>query len=156
MTQNIVIGTIAGIVTIVGTVLAVSMNYISKAQFTEFKEGTIVSVEKRMDRMDSKLDTIIEEQRRLSRHESNLNGEIRKWVTVAFFSKQTNEEQALYCYCPVCNCFLGKKVKSDTKSFKDSECGYTWWFYPNQKLPKGIKLEESKINTNCGCGRCGH
>lgn len=67
MTQNIIIGSIAGICTIVGTVFAVSMNYVSKSQFSEFKDGTIAQVEKRMDRMDDKLDTIIEEQRRLSR-----------------------------------------------------------------------------------------
>lgn len=66
MTQNIIIGSIAGIMTIVGTVFAVSMQFVSKSTFTEFKEGTVAQVEKRMDRMDQKLDMIIEEQRRLS------------------------------------------------------------------------------------------
>ena len=68
MTTNIAIGSIAGITTIVGTIVAVSMNYVSKAQFTEFKDGTVAQIEKRMDKMDEKLDLIILEQRRLSRN----------------------------------------------------------------------------------------
>lgn len=61
--SNVVLGTIGGIVAIIGTAFAVSVQFVSKATFSEFKEGTIAHIEKRMDGIDSKLDRIIEEQR---------------------------------------------------------------------------------------------
>jgi len=60
MNKNAIIGTIVGIMAIVGTVFALGDRYIAKATFSEFKEHIIY----RLDSIDNKLDTLLDGDRR--------------------------------------------------------------------------------------------
>lgn len=56
MKSNWWVSIVVGISTIIGTYIGVSSQYISKAQFDEFKGGVIY----RLDSMDKKLDRLLE------------------------------------------------------------------------------------------------
>lgn len=69
--------------------------------------------------------------------------------------KSNKPDEIVRCYCPVCNRYLGTKLDSETRVFKeDWECDYDWIFFPNHVKPKGIKRGHPK-DTSCGCGSCG-
>lgn len=53
-----VIATLIALITIVGAVLGYSNQFVSKGQFDEFKVGTVQNLDKRLDRMEEKLDRI--------------------------------------------------------------------------------------------------
>lgn len=60
--RNITLATLAAVVTIMGTGFAISTQFVSVAQFTEFKNGTVGAVDARLSRIEQKLDRLAEQQ----------------------------------------------------------------------------------------------
>lgn len=62
-TRGVVLSVLVSVATLVGTLIVLGNQFVTQAAFSEFKEGTIAAVIARLDRIEGKLDQIMQKGR---------------------------------------------------------------------------------------------